>query len=304
VNKLKHIYESQQFNQQQLEDIFKVADEIRVHPEKYRKPGKILATIFYEPSTRTRLSFESAMLKLGGSVISTENAKEFSSVYKGESLEDSIKVISNYADVIALRHNEIGAAKRAAMVSAVPVINAGDGAGQHPTQSLLDLYTIRSKFGEIDGKTICLVGDLLYGRTVRSLCYFIGQFYKKVKLIFIAPKICAMGWDIKRYLDEMGVSWKEENDYEKALSVADCVYMTRVQKERFLDMSRFEEATSNFKIDQTTLSILKEDAIVMHPLPRLDEIDQKVDDDPRMIYFEQASNGVWIRMALISTLLN
>lgn len=304
MNKVKHIYESQQFDQQQLEKIFKIADEVQIDPGKYKTPGKILATIFYEPSTRTRLSFESAMLRLGGSVISTENAREFSSISKGESLEDSIKVISSYADIIALRHNEIGAAKRAALVSPVPIINAGDGAGQHPTQSLLDLYTIKSKFGEIDGKTICMVGDLLYGRTVRSLCYFIGRFYKKVNLIFVSPKICAMAWDIKQYLDEMGVKWREEDNYKKALSDSDCVYMTRVQKERFLDMSRYEEASSKYKIDKTTIPYLKKDAIVMHPLPRLDEIDQEIDDDPRMIYFEQASNGVWVRMALMTTLLN
>ncbi len=304
MSEVKHIYESQQFDQQHLEKIFTIADEVQTDSSKYQTPGKILATIFYEPSTRTRLSFESAMLRLGGSVISTENAREFSSISKGESLEDSIKVISSYADIIALRHNEIGAAKRAASVSPVPIINAGDGAGQHPTQSLLDLYTIKSKFGEIDGKTICMVGDLLYGRTVRSLCYFIGRFYKKVNLIFVSPKICSMAWDIKQYLDEMGVKWREEENYNKALSDSDCVYMTRVQKERFLDMSRYKEATSAYKINQSTISHLKKDAIVMHPLPRLDEIDQEIDDDPRMIYFEQAANGVWVRMALMTTLLN
>jgi len=304
VNKLKHIYESQQFDQANLEKIFTLADQMRVDPTPYRTPGKILATIFYEPSTRTRLSFESAMLRLGGSVISTENAGEFSSVSKGETLEDSIKVISKYADIIALRHSEIGAAKQAAAVSPVPIINAGDGAGQHPSQAILDLYTIQRKFGEIDGLTICMVGDLRYGRTVRSLCYFIGRFYKKVKLVFVSPKICRMAWDIKEYLDEMGIAWQEETDYVKALKMSDCIYMTRVQKERFLDMARFEQATNDFCIDNSTIVHLKENAVVMHPLPRLEEINPEVDEDPRMLYFEQAGNGVWVRMALIAILLN
>ena len=300
---MKHIIESQQFTLDFLNQVYQLSDEMRENPSPYQLNGKILATLFFEPSTRTRLSFESAMHKLGGSVISTEKAQEFSSHSKGESLEDSIKVLSRYADVIALRHFEIGSAKRAAKVSSVPVINAGDGAGQHPSQSLLDLYTIKRNFGQIDDLTICMVGDLLYGRTVRSLCYLLGRFYK-VKLLFVAPQICRMGADIKQFLDEQNVHWEEVEDFESALKQADCVYMTRIQKERFLDMGRYESACNLFKIDKQKLESLKKDAIVMHPLPRLEEIAVEVDDDPRMHFFEQAANGVWVRMSIISMLLH
>lgn len=299
---LKHVVESQQFDQQSLTKIFSLADKLRIDTSPFQIPGKILATLFYEPSTRTRLSFESAMLQLGGSVISTESAKEFSSFSKGESLEDSIKVISGYADIIALRHFEIGSAKKAARVSTIPVINAGDGAGQHPTQALLDLYTIQRHFKDINELTICMVGDLRYGRTVRSLCYLLGRFYK-VKLIFVAPKICRMEEDIRNFLTENGVQWQEK-DFLEAVKESDCLYMTRVQKERFLDMKMYSQASNQYKIDHSILSVIKEKAIVMHPLPRQNEINSEVDEDPRMIYFEQAQNGVWIRMALISLLLN
>lgn len=302
VKHLNHAVESQQFDEDLLDKLFSLADEIKENPKKYQLPGKILATVFYEPSTRTRLSFESAMLQLGGKVISTENAKEFSSVSKGESLEDSMRVISGYADIIALRHFEIGAAKRASEASHVPIVNAGDGAGQHPTQALLDLYTIKSRFQDPNGLTVSMVGDLKYGRTVRSLCYLLGRFYK-LKLIFVAPPICAMADDIKTFLDNNEVSWKEL-DFEEALSQSDCVYMTRVQKERFLHMENYSKAADKYRIDSDTLPRLKENAIVMHPLPREREISPDVDDDPRMIYFEQAQNGVWIRMALILMLLS
>ncbi|OGH01829.1 MAG: aspartate carbamoyltransferase [Candidatus Lambdaproteobacteria bacterium RIFOXYD1_FULL_56_27] len=299
---LAHVYESQQFTQPFLEKVFALADAMRVDPGPYQLPGKVLATLFYEASTRTRLSFEAAMLRLGGAVISTEMAREFSSHSKGETLEDTIKVVSNYADVIALRHYEIGAAKRAALASKVPLINAGDGAGQHPTQALLDLYTIKRKFGEIDGLTIAMVGDLLYGRTTRSLCYLLGRFYK-VKLVFVAPPICKMAGDILSFLDEHQVSWAEETDLEVAAAQADCIYMTRVQKERFLDMGAYQEAAEKYRIDGALMTKAKTNAIVMHPLPRLSEIDVETDSDPRMVFFEQAGNGLWVRMALIYSLL-
>lgn len=301
MNELKHVIESQQFNIDLLKELFAVADELKNSPGSYQAPGKIMATLFYEPSTRTRLSFESAMLKLGGSIISTENAKEFSSVSKGESIEDSIKVVSGYADIIAIRHFEIGAAKRAASASIVPVVNAGDGAGQHPTQALLDLYTIQSYFPEIDGLTVTMVGDLKYGRTVRSLCYLLGRFFK-VRIIFVAPPICAMADDIKAFLDKHNTKW-EEMEFEDALKISDCVYMTRVQKERFLHMDNYTKAADKYRIDSETVPFLQKNSIVMHPLPRETEISPDVDDDPRMIYFEQAQNGVWVRMALICKLL-
>ncbi|MDT8446466.1 MAG: aspartate carbamoyltransferase [bacterium] len=302
MTRLSHVYESQQFTLPFLEQIFGLADQMQVDASPYQIPGKVLATLFYEPSTRTRLSFEAAMCRLGGSVIGTEMAKEFSSHSKGETLEDTIKIVSAYADVIALRHHEIGGAKRAASASRVPVINAGDGAGQHPTQALLDLYTIRRHFGEIDGLTVAMVGDLLYGRTTRSLCYLLGRFYK-VKMLFVAPPICRMADDILSFLDEQGISWSEEPDLAKAVSQADCVYMTRVQKERFLDMGRYQEAADKYRIDTEMMSHFKNNSIVMHPLPRLNEIDTAVDQDPRMKFFEQAANGLWVRMALIYSLL-
>ncbi len=299
---LSHIIESQQFSEYIIDEIFSRADSIRKDAGPFQIPRKILATLFYEPSTRTRLSFESAMLQLGGRVISTENAKEFSSFSKGESLEDSIKVVSGYADIIALRHFEIGAAKRASRVSAKPIINAGDGAGQHPTQALLDLYTIKSYFENINELTICMVGDLRYGRTTRSLCYLLGRF-TKARIIFVAPEICRMAADIRTFLDDNGVRW-EERDFKQGLAEADCIYMTRVQKERFLDMKIYEQAVNQYKIDSSVLPQIKKNAIVMHPLPRESEIAPEVDDDPRMVYFEQAQNGVWVRMALISLMLN
>lgn len=302
MTQLKHVIESQQFDEQLLNRVFSLADQMRLNPRPYQLSGKILATLFYEPSTRTRLSFESAMLQLGGQVISTENAKEFSSFSKGESLEDTIEVISGYADIIALRHFEIGAAKRAASMSSIPILNAGDGAGQHPTQALLDLYTIQRHFKDINGLTICMVGDLRYGRTVRSLCYLFGRFYN-VNLIFVSPIMCRMADDICQFLDENGIKYRQEENFNEAVKQSDCIYMTRVQKERFLDMERYLKAINQYRIDVSTLPFIKDNAIIMHPLPREQEISPDVDSDPRMIYFEQAKNGVWIRMALMAMLL-
>ncbi len=302
MKQLQHVIESQQFDEELLNTIFSLADKMRDDLTPHKIPGKILATLFYEPSTRTRLSFESAMLQLGGSVISTESAKEFSSFSKGESLEDSIKVVSGYADIIALRHFEIGAARRASSVSDVPIINAGDGAGQHPTQALLDLYTIQRHYSDINGLTICMVGDLRYGRTTRSLCYLLGRFFN-VKLIFVAPPICRMAEDIRQYLDDNNISW-EEKDFHEAIKQADCIYMTRVQKERFLDMNTYSQAANKYKINESVLHLLKENSIVLHPLPREQEISPEVDKDPRMIYKKKKKNGVWIRMALMKLLLD
>lgn len=302
MTQIKHVLEAQQFDRALMEEIFRLSEQMRENPSAYQLKDKILATIFYEPSTRTRLSFEAAMHRLGGGVISTENAREFSSHTKGESLEDSIKVISGYADIVAIRHFEIGAAKTAASVSSIPIMNAGDGAGQHPTQSLLDMYTIQRHFPSIDGLTVCMVGDLKYGRTVRSLCYLLSRF-SNIKLLFVAPKVCEMNWDIKEYLDEKNIEWEEVSDFPEAAERADVIYMTRVQKERFLDMGRYEEANNKYRIDDTIMQKLKDTSIVLHPLPRLFEIPAEYDDDPRMVYFEQAHNGVWVRMALISMLL-
>jgi aspartate carbamoyltransferase catalytic subunit len=261
-----------------------------------------MAALFYEPSTRTRLSFESAMLRLGGRAIGTDNAREFSSASKGETLEDTIRIVSGYADVIVLRHSEEGAARRAAAVSDVPVVNAGDGPGQHPTQALLDLYTIRDELGRVDGIRIAMVGDLANGRTVRSLAYLLGK-YRDVEMRFVAPQPVGMREDIKRHLDEHGVRWSEETDLEAVLPEVDVVYQTRIQKERFADEAAYLAVKGVYRLDAAALRRLRPDAIVMHPLPRVDEIAPEVDADPRAAYFRQARNGVQIRMALLDMVL-
>ena len=261
-----------------------------------------MASLFYEPSTRTRFSFEAAMLRLGGSIITTENAREFSSAAKGESLYDSTRIINGYADIIVMRHHEAGSAEKAAQVSTAPVINAGDGAGQHPTQALLDLYTIQSHFHEINNLKVAMVGDLKYGRTVRSLSYLLTK-YSGIRIFFVSPSVCRMESDIKNYLDKAGVSWEEETDLDTVLPLVDCVYMTRIQRERFIVPEDYDEAAGKYILTLDKVRRMKPDAIIMHPLPRLNEIPQEVDDDPRAYYFEQAQNGLYIRMALLYLLL-
>jgi len=295
---IRHIVESQQFDRPFLAELFRVAEDLRLNGYKESLSRRILASLFYEPSTRTRFSFESAMYRLGGSVVTTENAKEFSSFAKGESLEDTIRIISGYADVIVMRHYEIGAAKRAAEISSVPVLNAGDGAGQHPTQALLDLYTLHRKFGRLDNLSVAMVGDLKYGRTVRSLAYLLAK-YRQVRLVFVAPAVCRMHEDIKGYLDRVGVAWKENENLDEVLPEVDCVYMTRIQKERFLDTREYLAANNRYRLTAENMDTMRPEAIVMHPLPRVGEIDPSADDNPRAVYFEQARNGLWVRMALI-----
>jgi len=262
-----------------------------------------MATLFYEPSTRTRFSFETAMYRLGGSVISTENAAEFSSVAKGETLEDTVRILNGYADVLVLRHYEVGSAKRAASVSRIPVINAGDGAGQHPTQALLDLYTIHKEIGSIDGLHIAMVGDLAQGRTVRSLTYLLSKF-QNIRIYFVAPPSLKMKEDILDHLREKQVWYTEETDLDKVLPEVDVVYQTRIQKERFGDRTAdYEQCRGVYVISSESLRLMKANAIVMHPLPRLDEIAMEVDSDPRAAYFRQAQNGLYVRMALLSMVL-
>lgn len=302
--KLKHFIEAQQLDKDTILALFEKADELRGFVKKASN-GKILATLFYEPSTRTRLSFESAMLRLGGGVLSTENAKEFSSAIKGESLEDTIRVVSKYSDIIVIRHYEEGAARRAAAVSPVPVINGGDGAGEHPTQALLDLYTIKKELGRIDGITIAMAGDLKFGRTVRSLCFLLGKF-QNIKIIFVAPEGLLVNEGIKNYLKEHNVSFEEQKELNKVLPEADIVYMTRIQKER-MSKTEYETAKGVYQITQDNIKLLKEKAILMHPLPHIEEISLPVEfeqTDKRIAYFRQAENGLYIRMALISYLLN
>jgi len=279
--KLNHLYESQQFSPELLFSLFQNAEHMKQNPKFYSSAlnEKVLATLFYEPSTRTRLSFESAMLKLGGSVISTENAKEFSSAVKGESIQDTIRIVSSYADAIVIRHYEQGAAELASQISKVPIINAGDGKGQHPTQALLDMFTIYKEINRIKDFTIIFVGDLASGRTVRE--------------------------DIKAYLIRHNIEFKEETDLNKVLPIADIIYMTRIQKER-ISKEDYEEAKGKYIINENNLHLIKQDARIMHPLPHVEEISLPLhieQEDKRVAYFRQAENGLYIRMALLHHLL-
>ena len=300
---LKHLIESQQLDKDTIFALFNKADELRTS-NKNLLSGKILATLFYEPSTRTRLSFESAMLKLGGNVISTENAKEFSSAVKGESLEDTIRIISSYVDIIVIRHFEEGAAKIASSVSPIPIINGGDGSGQHPTQALLDLYTIYKEIGRIDNITVVIVGDLKHGRTVRSLCYLFGKF-KDIKIIFISPEHLKIKEDIKEYLKKHNIKFEEQTELNKYLPKADIVYMTRIQKERMSDED-YNKSKEIYSITEENLKLLKKTSRLLHPLPHVEEIKLSLkteQKDKRVAYFRQAKNGLYIRMALLSYLL-
>ena len=299
--RLHHIIKAQQFDRELLDEIFAVATEM----ENVAVEGsdilrrKVMATLFYEPSTRTRLSFEAAMRKLGGEVITTESAREFSSAAKGETLEDTVRVMEGYSDVIVLRHFESGAAERAAAVSRIPIINAGDGPGQHPTQALLDIYTIKKELDKLDGISIAMVGDLANGRTVRSLSYLLTK-YDGIKIYFVAPEVVRMHDDIKEYLAEHNTFFAEEEDLREVVPKVDVIYQTRIQKERFGERTEdYEKAKGKYIIDKNILKIMKKDAIIMHPLPRLDELKPEVDDDPRAAYFRQAQNGLYIRMALL-----
>jgi aspartate carbamoyltransferase catalytic subunit len=307
MDKLNHVIEAQQFTPELLSDIFAVAREMEQVVRQYGSnilTRRLMATLFYEPSTRTRLSFEAAMKRLGGEVITTENAREFSSAAKGETLEDTVRIVEGYADVIVIRHFESGAARRAASVARVPIINAGDGPGQHPTQALLDVYTIQKEVGRLDGITVAMVGDLANGRTARSLAYLLAK-YKDVKIYFVAPEVVRMKEDIKDYLRRHEVFFAEEEDLLKVASVADVIYQTRIQKERFGDRTAdYESARGRYVIGRELLQVMKERAVIMHPLPRVDEIHPEVDADPRAAYFRQAHNGLYIRMALLKMVLN
>jgi aspartate carbamoyltransferase catalytic subunit len=304
--RLQHVIEAQDFSRGMLEQLFRLASEMENVSRAGRSSvlaGKIMASLFYEESTRTRFSFESAMHKLGGAVISTENAKQFSSVSKGETLEDTIRILNGYADLIVLRHYESGSAKRAAEVSKVPVINAGDGTGQHPTQAFLDLYTIQKELGEIDGISIAVVGDLANGRTVRSLCYLLTK-YRDIHIYMVAPDVVRMRDDIKGYLARHDVLFNEESNLLEVAGKVDVLYQTRIQKERFGGREEeYQQARGVYVVNRAVLDRMKADAIIMHPLPRVDEIDPEIDDDTRAAYFRQAQNGVYVRMALLAACL-
>ncbi len=299
----QHIVEVSQFDRGFVEALFASADRMRDLPRPSTlQAGRILATIFYEPSTRTRLSFESAMLRMGGQVISTENAREFSSAIKGETVEDTVMMASGYADAIVIRHFEQGAAARAAAVSPIPILNGGDGPGEHPTQALLDLYTIQHELGRIDNLRIALVGDLRYGRTARSLA-LLSRLTTGVELIFVSPPQVPMGDDIRAALDTAGIPYRDEQNLAKVLPDVDVVYQTRVQKERFASEDEYRAVKGTYILNRSMYDRLNPNAVVMHPLPRVDEITTEVDTDPRSAYFRQARNGVFIRMALLDLVL-
>jgi len=306
MDRLYHVLEAQQFDLDLLDAIFATAREMEQVVQHYGSNilnRRVMATMFYEPSTRTRLSFESAMTRLGGAVLTTENAQEFSSAAKGETLEDTIRVVAGYADVVVLRHFESGASNRAAAVAEIPVINAGDGAGQHPTQALLDTFTIQREIGRLDEISVALVGDLANGRTVRSLCYLLAK-YEGIKIYFVAPDVVRMKDDIKEYLRRRQVYFEEVDDLHKVAQRVDVVYQTRIQKERFGDRTEeYEQAQGKYIIDRSVMDVMQDHAIVMHPLPRVDEIDPEVDADPRAAYFRQAHNGLYVRMAILRMLL-
>ncbi|KAL6638769.1 hypothetical protein ACP70R_023628 [Stipagrostis hirtigluma subsp. patula] len=315
--RLGDVIEAQQFDREALNEIFEVAREMEaVERGSHGAPSRVLegylmATLFYEPSTRTRLSFEAAMRRLGGEVLTTENAREFSSAAKGETLEETrkytIRTVEGYSDIIVLRHFESGAARRAADTADIPVINAGDGPGQHPTQALLDVYTIKREIGTLDGIKLGLVGDLANGRTVRSLAYLIAK-YQNIKIYFVSPEVVKMKDDIKDYLNSQGVEWEESSDLLEVASKCDVIYQTRIQKERFGErIDLYEAARGKYIVDKKVLDVLPKHAVIMHPLPRLDEVQYiitvDVDSDPRAAYFRQAKNGLYIRMALLKLLL-
>ncbi len=298
----KHLTSTKQLSRADADAVLSRAREMDKVLEKgkadERLKGKILAALFYEPSTRTRLSFEAAMLRLGGQVI-TADGFQFSSLYKGESIEDTITMVNQYADIIAMRHPEQGSADRAAAVSKIPFINAGDGPGQHPTQALLDLYTIAKERGAIDGIKVAMVGDLKFGRTVHSLTFLLG-LYDKVQFVYVSPEELKAPDKVTNFLREKGLAYEETADFSAAFD-CDIAYMTRIQKERFTDHSEYERLKHIYVLRADRLQGKK--VTVMHPLPRVGEIDTAVDALPNAAYFRQARNGVPVRMALLEMLL-
>ena len=298
---LKHVIESQQFTVPLLMELFERSrgmERVVARGGSLDYQNRIMTTLFYAPSTRTRLSFEAAMHRLGGRVLSTEHAGAFSSEIEGEQVEDSIRIISGYSDVIVIRHSAEDGARRAAEVSPVPVINAGDGnGGQHPTQALLDLYTIYRE-RPLDGLSVAIIGELDKGRTARSLAYLLAKF-DRVKMFFVSPPQLQMKPDILEYLDEHGVRYELESDIDRVIGEVDVVYQTRIRPERVRDADGLQQ---RYAIDSTVVQRMKPDALILHPLPRTVEFDKSVDADPRALYFRQAKNGLYVRMALLTML--
>ncbi len=301
---MRHLMSPLDFTTEELEKLFDLANDIENNPAKYAHAceGKILATCFYEPSTRTRLSFESAMTRLGGRVIGFSDASS-SSASKGESVSDTIRVISCYADICAMRHPKEGAPMVAAEKSGIPVINAGDGGHQHPTQTLTDLLTIRSMKGTLNNFTVGLCGDLKFGRTVHSLINALVR-YENINFIFISPEELRVPDYITEMLRAKNIPYEEVIRLEEVIPRLDMLYMTRVQRERFFNEEDYIRLKDFYILDTAKMELAKEDMLVLHPLPRVNEISVEVDNDPRAAYFKQAQYGVYVRMALILTLLN
>ena len=301
---MRHLLNPLDFSVEEIEALLDLASDIEKHPQKYAHvcDGKKLATLFYEPSTRTRLSFESAMLRLGGRVLGFSSA-DSSSAAKGESVSDTIRVISCYADICAMRHPKEGAPMVASVHSGIPVINAGDGGHQHPTQTLTDLMTIRSLKGRLDNLTVGLCGDLKFGRTVHSLINALVR-YTGIRFVLISPPELRIPDYIREdVLQAKGIEYREVENLDEAMPELDILYMTRVQKERFFNEEDYIRMKDCYILDKQKMSLAREDMFVLHPLPRVNEISVEVDDDPRAAYFRQVQYGVYVRMALIMTLL-
>lgn len=300
----QHILSVKQFAHNDLDHIFAVADEMRMMVERVGSfdllKGKVLAVLFYEPSTRTSSSFIAAIQRLGGSIIPINEVK-YSSVAKGESLPDTIRTLEAYADVIVLRHPETGAAALAAKYARKPIINAGDGIGEHPTQALLDLFTILEEHGKIDGLTVTMLGDLKYGRTVHSLSRLLSLY--NAKLNYVAPELLQMPRDLVDELNARNVPQHETSSLEEVLSETDVLYVTRIQKERFANLDEYEAVKGSYVITPETMSSAKSDMVLMHPLPRVGEISEAVDSDPRAAYFRQVEYGMYVRMALLAMVM-
>jgi aspartate carbamoyltransferase catalytic subunit len=298
---MKHVISSNQFNKENLEELLNLAKDIQGNPKKYENSinGKIVATLFYEPSTRTRLSFESAVHRVGGKILSTENAKEVSSVVKGENLTDTIKTIEGYADAIVIRHSDNDSSEVAAGVSKVPIINAGAGKAEHPTQALLDMYTIREKFGKFDGLKVAISGDLTYGRTTHSLVKLLS-LYNNITVYGVSSKYFKLPQEYIDYMEERNVEYIPCERFAELPCDVNAIYHTRTQLERIEDKTiKVEELIINKEV----LDRFSKDTIIMHPLPRVNEISEEVDNDPRAVYFEQAHNGVFVRMAILKMLV-
>ena len=304
VTVMRHLIDPLDFSTEEIEKVLNLADKIALNPCEFNHKcdGKILATLFYEPSTRTRLSFESAMMRLGGKVLGFASANN-SSASKGESVADTVRTVSCYSDIIAMRHNKEGAPAVAARFSSVPVINAGDGGHQHPTQTLTDLMTIRKEKGSLENITIGLCGDLKFGRTVHSLIKSLAR-YQNINFILISPEeLRVPDYIIEEILVPGNHNFKEVRTMEDVMGELDVLYMTRVQRERFFNEEDYIRLKDSYILDNKKLKLAKTDLSIMHPLPRVNEIATEVDSDPRAVYFKQVQNGVYVRMALIMTLL-